>query len=137
MALGTSGKNRPWRVSVDRPEHGSLPGEATFRTLELNNRGVATSGDYRNYYEDHGRAYSHIIDPRSGYPVSNRVASATVIAADCMTADALATAMIVVGPEDGIQLLEAFRPAEAMWIMRKLDGSFEERYSAGFPASSD
>ncbi len=133
MALGHSDDEGPWRVSIDRPRRGTLPGDTTQRILEIQNRAVATSGDYRNYYEDQGRVYSHIIDPRSGYPVSNRVASTTVIAADCLTADALATALMVLGPDEGQPVLEAFAPAEAMWIVREGPGRFAEHFSPGFP----
>lgn len=136
MAFGSSSEGKPWRVSVEAPVRDAAPGETSMAVLELRNRAVATSGDYRNYYRDNGRAYSHIIDPRTGRPVTNRVASVSVVAPDCMTADALATALMVIGPDAAQDLLDQFPDTAAYIIERNLDGSYSEWRSEGFPGSS-
>lgn len=89
-----------WRVGIESP----LPSDSGLRAhriMPLPDRAVATSGDYRNYYEVDGVRYSHTIDPQSGRPVTHRGASVTVVATDCATADALATALLVMGPDAG------------------------------------
>ena len=74
--------------------------------LELDNIAVATSGDYRNYFEYEGRRYSHTIDPRTGYPVDHELVSVTVLHASATYADAWATALTVLGPEEGLAVAE-------------------------------
>jgi FAD:protein FMN transferase len=86
-----------WRVGIEVPEHHR---RAVQRIIELENRSLATSGDYRNYREVDGRRWSHTIDPRTGEPIGHTLASVSVIADTCMESDALATALMVLGPED-------------------------------------
>ena len=74
-----------------------------------------------------------MIDPRTGYPVSNQVASVSVLAPDCMTADALATAIMVLGAQDGLALVESLDATEALVILREADGGYAERVTSGFP----
>ena len=88
-----------WRIGIERPERGA---SAIHRVIPLSNLAMATSGDYRNYYELDGRRISHTIDPRTGYPVTHELASVTVIDKSCARADGLATALAVLGPEEGI-----------------------------------
>ncbi|MDA0989557.1 MAG: FAD:protein FMN transferase [Verrucomicrobia bacterium] len=133
VAAGSSGQGEPWRVSVEVPQHGAGIGEASFAILPLRNQAVATSGDYRNYFEDQGRVFSHILDPRTGYPITNGVASVTVVAKDCMTADALATALMVLGVDGAEKLLNHYPDTEAMIIERQAQESFTAWRSAGFP----
>ncbi|TDD74682.1 FAD:protein FMN transferase [Flavobacterium caseinilyticum] len=99
-------ENENWKVGIDKPDE-----KATYeRTLEaiinLNNKALATSGNYRKFYEEKGQKFSHIIDPRTGYPARQNLLSATVIADDCITADAYATAFMVMGLQKSIQFLE-------------------------------
>ena len=133
MAVGDSGEGRPWRVSVEAPVHDAALGATSMAVLELKDRAVATSGDYRNYYRAEGRAYAHILDPRIGRPTTNRVASVTVTADDCMTADALATALMVLGPADAPALLSRYPGTEAYIITRTPDGAYAEWQTGGFP----
>lgn len=93
-----------WRVGIESP----LPSDdlRAHRILPLMDRAIATSGDYRNFYEADGVRYSHTIDPQTGRPVTHRGASVTVVARDCATADALATALLVMGPDDGFSWAE-------------------------------
>ena len=90
----------PWRIGIEAPAATRLDAQAAQRVLELGGRAVATSGDYRNYWEKDGQRFSHTIDPRTGRPVGHELASVTVVSDDCMTADGWATALMVLGPED-------------------------------------
>ena len=137
MAFGHSARARPWRIAIETPKLGTGMSEGRYEYLLLNDVAVATSGDYRNYFENQGKAYSHIIDPRTGWPVSNHVASVTVIAGDCMTADALATALTVLGPDDGIELIENRDNTEALFIIRNKEGTYTNRQSSGLPRYID
>lgn len=96
-------QGRPWRVGIERPDELA---RSLHSTIELDDAALATSGDYRNFFEADGVRYSHTIDPTTGRPVTHPLASVTVIADDCMTADALATALMVLGPEAGQALVE-------------------------------
>ena len=85
-AAGTRADGKPWKVGINRPEKGA-PVNAVYQALTLHNRAMATSGDYRSFVEIDGRTYTHIIDPRTGYPVTNDVVSVSVIAPTCILAD--------------------------------------------------
>jgi len=95
------GKNRTgkeWRMGIDKPIDGNIiPGQALQAIVNITDKALATSGDYRRYYIEDGKKYSHTIDPETGYSAKQNVLSVTVIAFDCMTADALATAFMVMG----------------------------------------
>lgn len=105
MGFRDPAKSSPWRVGIESPRP-SQNGLKTHRILPLPDRAIATSGDYRNFYEVNGVRYSHTIDPQTGRPVTHRGASVTVIAQDCATADALATALLVMGPDAGFNWAE-------------------------------
>lgn len=90
---------RPWRIAIERPVAGS---REVHSVLALGDRAMATSGSYRNFFRDQGRDFSHTIDPRSGYPVQHALVSVTVLHESCMQADALATAVSVLGPDEGL-----------------------------------
>lgn len=102
-ARGFNERRQRWQIGIERPDAAR---GVTQRIIALADMSLATSGDYRNYREIDGHRISHIIDPRSGRPVSHRVASATVLHPECITADGLATAMMVLG-EEGITLAES------------------------------
>ncbi len=104
-ARGTNDKNEQWLVGIDQPDEFSERG--TQALLRVNNRGVATSGSYRKYYEKEGKRYSHTIDPKTGYPVTHSLLSVTVTASTCAHADAFATAFMVLGPEASIAFLQS------------------------------
>jgi thiamine biosynthesis lipoprotein len=112
-----------WRIGVEQPDE-LKSGEAN-EVLELSNVALATSGDYRNYRALGGKRYSHAIDPRTCAPVENRVASVSVIAEDCMTADAVATAVMVAGPEKGIELCKSMGLEV---LIRVRDDEFGDKY---------
>ncbi len=91
----------PWRIGIERPEALNMNRQLESK-VELDNQALATSGDYRNYFEKDGIKYSHTINPRTGKPVTHALASVSVVAEDCMTADALATTLMVLGPDQGL-----------------------------------
>lgn len=107
--------SRKWRIGIQHPRK---PKEILFY-LELENQAVATSGDYQQYFSSKGRRYSHIIDPKTGYPVDNGVISATIIALDGTTSDALSTAVFVLGKEKGQELVNGLKGVEARIIEEK------------------
>ena len=93
VAHGVNPQGNVWRIGIDNPEQ---PGRMTV-AIALRDQAMATSGNYLNFYERDGQKYAHTIDPRTGYPVQHSVLSASVFAPDCMTADAYATAFMVIG----------------------------------------
>lgn len=122
---GANPAGRRWRVAVERPHRGA---RAVHTVLTPGDNAVATSGDYRNFRERDGRRWSHIIDPRSGRPVGHATASVTVVAADAMTADGLATALLVLGADAGLRFAREHGVA-AYFIRRNSAG-------AGFTVSA-
>ena len=127
---GRNADGRAWRIGIEEP--GALPQRARF-VVPLSGRSMATSGDYRNYFEHGGRRYSHEIDPHTAAPIAHGLASVTVIADDCMTADALATALIVLGPQAGWALATREKIA-AHFIVRGADGRLHDRVTEAFAA---
>lgn len=128
-ARGTRADGTPWRVAVERPAVGRTGLEWI---VDLQDQAIATSGDYRNFIEQDGQRYPHIIDPRTGRPVQHGLASVTVIADTAMEADALATTLLVLGPEAGAAFAEA-RALPAAFIRRTPDG-FRASANARFAA---
>ena len=106
----TSGVNRermPWRIGVTKPTDDSLSINNELQTvINVTDKAMATSGNYRNFYYKGGRKYAHTIDPKTGYPVQHSILSATVIADDCATADAYATSFMVLGLDKSKKVLE-------------------------------
>jgi thiamine biosynthesis lipoprotein len=111
-AKGTKENNEPWRVGIDQPEE-NFPGSRNLKAVvKLKDMAMATSGNYRRYYEENGRKYAHIIHPATGYPAKHHLLSASVFAIDCMTADAYATAFMVMGVEQARQFLSENKAVE-------------------------
>jgi thiamine biosynthesis lipoprotein len=98
--------------------------------VTLLDQAMATSGDYRNYFEQDGKRYSHTIDPRTGKPIEFRLASVSVVSKSCMTADALATALMVLGPQDGYNL--AKKQGWAVLLVIRTDDGFEQKSTSAF-----
>ena len=128
-ARGSSPAGRPWRVAVEAP----LSGERRpYALVELDDLAVSTSGDYRDFRELDGRRFSHTIDPRTGAPVANGLASVTVVHRSAAFADAYATALMVLGAEEGMALAGRLGLA-ALFIERNADGpGFTERSTPAF-----
>ncbi len=131
---GLNKNHDKWRIGINTPEKTASPYQV-YTVVEMSDKAVATSGDYRNYIESGGVSYSHIIDPESGYPVSNGVASVSVLADNCMFADGLATALMVMGPESGIDAVEKLSGVECLIIVQTRDGKPVDYASSGFAVS--
>ncbi|MEJ2472628.1 MAG: FAD:protein FMN transferase [Desulfobacterales bacterium] len=123
-----------WRVGINTPrKEASL--DQVYKVVNLTNGAMATSGDYRNFFEIDQKRYSHVIDPRSGYPVANGVVSASVLSADCTFADGLATALIVMGPDKGIELVNRLEGVDCLIVEMQADGTLIDHYSKAFQAA--
>lgn len=122
-----------WRIGIDAPKLSAIPGNQLHGIVNVSNIAIATSGGYRNFIRtDDGTIYSHIIDPRTGHPVPAYSASITVIADNCLTADALATALYVLGEDEGLEVIEGLDGVEAMFIIMEDEERFRESASSGF-----
>jgi len=130
VARGRNETGVPWQVAVERPD---TVRRTASRVLPLLDVAVATSGDYRNYREAQGERISHIIDPRTGEPIRHRLASATVVDPLAVRADGFATALMVLGPEEGLGLATRLDLA-ALLLVRNADGGFDELVSPRFEA---
>ncbi len=129
-AHGANQNGAPWRIGIEAPD----PGQRRIDSVvALTNASLATSGDYRNFHEHSGSTFSHTIDPKTGYPVQHRLAAVTVIADACAQADALATAILTMGPEAGRKWAEA-RDIKAMFLLRSAEGRVTRTQTTGFPA---
>jgi thiamine biosynthesis lipoprotein len=104
----------PWVIAIQNPRDNDLA-----ELLEIKNQAVATSGDYEQFFMVGNRRYSHIFNPQTGYPADSGVVSATVIAGDSLTADALSTAIFILGKEKGLKLMENFPEAKAIIVEEK------------------
>lgn len=119
--------NKPWVIGIESPKANQ---RSIRKRLYLQDVAMATSGDYRNYFERDGVRYSHTIDPETGYPIKHKLASVTVIESSCMRADALATAMMVMGPAKGMEF--ANRHKLAIFMLVKHNDGFVEQHSQAF-----
>jgi thiamine biosynthesis lipoprotein len=131
-AQGLKANGVYWRIGIDTPNLHSMPGQNIQEILSLKDVAIATSGDYRNFFEYEGKIFSHTINPKSGFPVKHNLASVTIVARNCMKADALATAIMVMGKEKGFRYIETIPNAEAFFIVRKTKDSYETFQSSGF-----
>ncbi|MCH7732998.1 MAG: FAD:protein FMN transferase [Candidatus Marinimicrobia bacterium] len=128
---GKNQRDQPWIIAIEGPDLSSDAGKGFEWVCELEAGAAATSGDYRNFFEIDGEIFSHVIDPRTGYPAQTQVASATVTAPNCTDADALATALMVMGEKEGLQLVELIDGVEAFLILREEKGQFRWVKSSG------
>ena len=116
---GVNDRGTHWRFAIENPLSETTERQI-FCVTSLDNRALATSGDYRNHFVYQGQRFSHIIDPRNGFPIRPGVVSVSVVAPDCCTADALATAAMVMGPKATIELIESLPEVECL-ILEKDD----------------
>lgn len=133
-AVGGQASGQPWAVAVENPEAGR---RAVHGVVELQDLAVATSGDYRRYLQVGDARLAHTMDTRRCAPVRNEVASVTVLARQCMHADAWATALLVAGPGEGLALAQRMG-LQALWILRRGNGLVTVglgRFGTGTPAS--
>jgi thiamine biosynthesis lipoprotein len=122
---------RAWQVGINRPQRGASASDV-YKVVPLSDQAMATSGDYRIFFEVDGQFYSHVLDPRSGRPVTNGVVSATVVAANCTVADGLATALMVMGPQKGLELVDRLATVACLIVVRQPDGRLIDYPSARF-----
>ncbi|MBR9726440.1 FAD:protein FMN transferase [Shewanella intestini] len=124
---GNKPDNQPWRVAIEKPDSA---GQSIQQVIEPGTMSMATSGDYRNYFEEDGERFSHIIDPRTGYPIKHTLASATVLHKSSMTADGYATAMMVLGAKASLAL--ANKHHLAVMLIEKTQDGYKMYYSDAF-----
>jgi thiamine biosynthesis lipoprotein len=134
VAHGLNAEGQPWQVGIERPLYGATPGRALSAIVPLSGRALSTSGDSRQFFRAaDGRLYAHILDPATGRPVQHNLASVTVIATNGLTADALATALFVLGPDRGLRWVEAHPGVAALFILREAGDRFRLVPTARFP----
>lgn len=128
--IRVKGKNRDgvaWRIAVEKP---AVNQRSVEHIIEPGDMAIATSGDYRNYFEEDGVRYSHIINPKTGNPINNKVVSVTVLNPSCMTADGLSTGLMVLGEIDGLRVANQHN-IPVLYIVKTEDG-FKEYSSDAF-----
>jgi thiamine biosynthesis lipoprotein len=123
---GHSARGGEWMVAIEQP---GAAGATAAAVVRLSGRAIATSGDYRTYFEENGRRYSHVIDPRTGLPIAHDLASVSVVDVTTMRADALATALMVLGPDHGPRLAE-HEGLAALFVIRNHHGLRTQRTPA-------
>lgn len=132
VVRGKNPQNELWRIGINKPVDDSLSLNQDLQTvLNISGVGIATSGNYRNFYYKDGKKYAHTIDPRTGYPVQHNILSATVIARDCMSADAYATAFMVMGLDEASRFVEARPELDAYFIYTDEDGKLNTYFTRG------
>lgn len=121
---GVNSKGKTWKIGITKPvDDPNGQSREMEQIIETNDICMATSGNYRNFYYDGNQRRSHTIDPRTGYPVQHNLLSATVVANSCMRADALATACMVLGEDDALQMIEASGDAMCYLIVAQGDST--------------
>lgn len=120
-----------WLIGIEKPIENKKSENEAMRTIQVINQALATSGNYRQFYEVDGKKYAHTLDPRTGYPVQHDLLSATVLAPDASTADALATICMVLGRDGAKAFFEQLQNVQYYFIYRGEDGSFKEEWSPG------
>ena len=127
-----SGNNKagnPWKIGIRSPEEELLD---IHSNINITNLAIATSGTYLNYFTIDDMNFSHLIDPVSGFPIQHELISATIVAKDCATADAVATAVMVKGMEEGMRWIESLSFVEGMLIVKTIHGEYLQKKSERF-----
>jgi thiamine biosynthesis lipoprotein len=124
---GVKASGIPWKIAIEKPETNQ---RTIQKIISIGTNAVATSGDYRNYYETDGVRYSHLINPNTGYPIRHNLVSVTVVHPSSMTADGLATALNVMGKEKALELADTYNIA--VLLITKEKGVYNEYTSAKF-----
>lgn len=134
VSKGVNPKGDCWHIGISKPTDDPLGinQELEFTVRLCGRRGLATSGDYRNFYIKDGKKYAHTINPKTGYPAAQPVLSVTVIAPDCITADAYATAFMAMGREEARKIQQQHPELEYYFIYADENGKFCAEYSEGF-----
>jgi thiamine biosynthesis lipoprotein len=133
--LGHNSRGTNWQVGISAPVAHWTEDDPMAAVVSITDRAVSTSGDYQKFFMDaQGRRLSHIIDPKTGWPVQHTLGGVTVVATDSMTADALSTTLFVLGPEQGLKFIESWTNASALFVVRESDGQFRTIASSRFNA---
>ncbi len=129
---GHNAEQQKFKIAIEKPLANSdmANSEMSYTIMRLTDVSVATSGDYRNFFEEDGQRYSHTIDPRTGYPVNHQLTGVTVVSSNTAFADAMATALMVLGPQDGHALAEKLRVAA--YFLVRTDNGIEELSTTQF-----
>jgi len=135
-ASGVKKDGRCWKIGINRPRKEAAYDEI-YKIVTLKDKAFATSGDYRNFFKVKGKRYSHILDPKTGYPVANSVVSVSIIAGTCAFADGLATAVIVMGKKKGLELINALPDVEGLIVVRQAGSQLVDYPSSGFQAKGE
>ncbi|MCK4663934.1 MAG: FAD:protein FMN transferase [Bacteroidales bacterium] len=131
-AKGKKNNNDFWKVGIDKPIDNITPESRELQDIiMLKNKALATSGNYRQFYIKNGIKYSHTINPKTGYPVNHKLLSVSILADDCTTADAYATAFMVLGLEKSKKIVETSPELEAYFIYSDNNGEFISLYTEG------
>ncbi|WP_398360308.1 FAD:protein FMN transferase [Segatella bryantii] len=130
VTYGLNEKRVPWKIGVTKPVDDSLNNQQEIQTiLNVTNKAMATSGNYRKFYYKNGKKYAHTIDPKTGYPVQHNILSSTVFADNCATADAYATAFMVTGLDGAKKILAKHPELMAYFIYANQNGKNAVWYS--------
>ena len=134
VARGLNPEGQPWQVGIERPLYDIPHGAALSAIVPLSDRALSTSGDAHNFFRDEqGKVFAHILDPATGRPVSNTIASVTVIATNGLTADSLTKPLYILGIERGLRWIEARPDTAALFIIRENAGRLRLVASSRFP----
>ena len=127
---GQKGIHKKWKVGISMPtdEYNTRP----YKVLKLSDKALATSGTYRNFFKINKKTYSHIINPKTGWPIDNNIVSVSVLADNCMLADGLATSLMVMGRQKGLKLIDTLDNVECMIVIKKANKKIEPFFSNGF-----
>lgn len=129
---GTNAKNKLWQIGIDRPKDDNImPGSDLQAIVQIDNKALSTSGNYRAFYVEDGIKYSHEIDPKTGFPARNTLLSTSVVCDDCITADAYSTAFMVLGLEKSKELLKKLKGMEVYFVYSNPKGQYEIYFSDG------
>jgi len=135
VLLGKNPQGNQWRIGINKPvDDSTSTNNEVEKVLILTDKALSTSGNYRSFYVKDGKKYAHTIDPHTGYPVQHTLLSATILANDCFTADALATACMVIGVDSAMTLIEGLPNVEAFFIYNEGGPENKFKFTSGFQA---
>jgi thiamine biosynthesis lipoprotein len=131
LCKGKNKEGKYWTIGINNPEFEQKGGDVLQAIVQMNNRALATSGNYRNYYEQDGKKYAHTIDPKTGFPVQHSLLSVSVFAKDCITADAYATVFMVIGREKAMDFLNKHEALDAFFVYADEKGRLQTYTTEG------
>ncbi len=133
VAFGKNKKGKAWSIGISKPDDNDFFTSQKLKAIvKLPERALATSGNYRNFYVEDGKKYAHTINPKTGYPIQHSLLSTTVLADNCMTADAYATAFMVLGLQKSIELAERVSGIDVYFVYADEEGDYKTYVSPGF-----